>query len=489
MRKKNLYLFTISFISGMSIMAMETTAVRLTAPFFGTSQIVWTNIIGVVLIALSAGYIIGGRLADKKPNIQTLLIPMAVAGLIYLFIPWIVEPFSEFTLSLFSGVSNGVSRVVLASFFTMTILFAAPIFLLGMVSPFVIRLLEVKDDNLGELAGIVFAVSTIGSIFGTFLPTLFFIPSVGLHQTISIFALPLLVIALLGLFSSKKLKFVAMIIPLIGVGTPTLIKSSEDIYESMYQHIEVRGERGEYQYLVFNEGFGVQSVYNKSTIFSDEYHDIYLLMAKGKNHVLVLGSAGGTIARGIHTLYNGAVKITGVEIDPVVLQIAKDRFDLPDEVNTVVADARQYIRQTFLLHDLIIVDAYQNEMYIPWTLSTQEFWQEVSKALSSDGIVALNINASSPDVELLTIMKNTIASVYPYVVLIPPDETMSMNYQIFASMQPISIPDTDVKELIDLQKYLSDSMTIVEFHEENKIFTDDWAPLEKYTNEVMRPNK
>ena len=207
------FLLIIAFVSGFSIMAMEISASRLLAPYFGTSLFVWTNIIGIVLIALSCGYYFGGKLADRVPQLNILLRLILAAGILFLIIPWIIKPLTSF-VDISTLIEQPASIAIFISSLVVTaICFSLPLLLLGMVSPFIIKLYSAsQESHIGELAGRVFAVSTIGSILGTFLPTLYFIPVLGTRATINIFAI---ILILVGAFSFKNNKSrLAVLIPL-----------------------------------------------------------------------------------------------------------------------------------------------------------------------------------------------------------------------------------------------------------------------------------
>lgn len=486
MMNRNRFLFLVSFVSGFSIMAMEMTAARMMAPFFGTSQIIWTNIIGIVLIALSLGYYYGGKYADKHPDLNRLLIPMLISGMIFLATPVLILPVAQIVLDLSSTFTAGTILLLSASFLATIALFAFPIFLLGMVSPFVIRLLETDKEHLGSVAGIVFAFGTLGSILGTFLPILFFIPQFGVKRTVAGISLLLI---LLSLSALRKKHLLAITIPFFLFSVLPPLSSAQHIYasDSIYQHIRVHQDAEGNRRLAFNEGLGMQSFYSPETILSGEYYDAYLPLVETGDRVLILGLAGGTIARGLTELHGENVHITGVEIDAKVVEVAKTYFDLPESVVVEVADARSFVQQTEQSYDVIIVDAYSNEMYIPWTMSTNEFFNELKSILTDDGIIALNINAVSENSPLLLIMENTIASVFAFTERIPLTHNQSINYLLLASnaeIQPLLVEEQPVL-LQPISTIVNHQRLPVTNSPNTKIFTDDWAPVELFTDKMI----
>ena len=185
------YILTLAFFSGMCVMAIELSASRLMAPYFGASTFTWTNIIGVIMIALSLGYLLGGKLANKKPELTALLRWILVACVLLLFVPVVTDPLvNNFIRGLFKS-ATGSTYIFLGSLLAATLLFALPVMIFGMVSPFLITILS-KTERVGDASGQVFSVSTLGSIIGTFLPVLVFIPFVGTSKTILFFYLILL---------------------------------------------------------------------------------------------------------------------------------------------------------------------------------------------------------------------------------------------------------------------------------------------------------
>ncbi|MFB6181580.1 MAG: fused MFS/spermidine synthase, partial [Candidatus Magasanikbacteria bacterium] len=338
------------FVAGFSIMGVEITASRLLAPYFGSSLFIWTNIIGVVMVALSLGYYYGGKIADRNPDFNILLILFLAAGSIFLLIPFITKPLSSLVLSQLLALDSGSIILFTSSLFVTTILFAFPLFLLAMTSPFVIRLSEIKKTNAGTTSGKVFAVSTIGSIIGTFLPTLWMIPTLGTRITIFTFAAILIVISLLGLVRNKVylLGLAVLLLPVVVLAkqnikpSPNLI--AED--ESAYQYIQIIKEDGA-RYMRYNEGGGVQSIYDKDKIMTGYYYDYYNLLPylfpeEKRKDIAVIGLAGGTISRQMNHFFDN-IHIDGVEIDPEVIRMAKKYMGLnPDNVDLHKRDGRMF---------------------------------------------------------------------------------------------------------------------------------------------------
>jgi len=490
-KNKKTFLLITAFTSGMSIMAVEISASRLLAPYFGTSLFVWTNIIGVVMIALSAGYYWGGKLADRRPQLSLLLKLMLTAGIIFIFIPWLAQPLA-YLIDVEKIASASASAIIFfGSLIVTLLLFAFPLALLGMVSPFIIKLCAQDSKQIGNVAGSVFAWSTVGSIIGTFLPTLWLISTIGTKATITVFAIILIVLASLGLVTRKRYLLallVFLVLPVLGISrlpikaTAGLVHEDESVYQ-YFQVVDAEDERR----LVVNEGGGVQSIYNKNKVLTGMYYDYFTalsyLVSAPEKKVLLVGLAGGTISNQLNYYFGDKVAIDGVEIDQKIIATANKYFALQN--NSLMVhnqDGRMFIQQTENKYDLVIIDAYQKQVYIPWTMTTQEFWQETSDKLADRGLVAINVNASSPDSELLQAIANSMASVYPHVYLAKTSGQGSWSYLIVASKNEISwesLPEAiSQSEMVRIADRLRRDMELFQYDANKMILTDDKAPIE-----------
>src|SRR5512143_1065062 len=296
------YIYVLSFFSGMCIMAVELCASRLMAPFFGTSTFVWTNIIGVIMVALSAGYFIGGKLADRKPQLKILLKLLLAASAFFLVLPFVASPIVRWLASLMANLNSSFSFIFFGSLSAITLLFSPPIVIMGMTSPFLIRIIA-QSGHEGDSAGHIFGISTIGSVLGTFLPILVFIPTLGTAKTILSFAAALFVVTALGFASRRNaLLSVAVAVPFL-FPIPSMRETPGTIYstESAYQYIEVL-DKGSFRYLVYNDAIGFQTVANKKSVLTglNYYYDYYsllpFLVKDSPKNALIIGLGGGIIA-------------------------------------------------------------------------------------------------------------------------------------------------------------------------------------------------
>lgn len=512
-------IYSIAFLSGLAVMGIELSASRLMAPYFGTSLFVWTNVIGVILAALSLGYYLGGKISEKHPRLRVLLIIILCAGVLVSVIPFIVRPIANL-VSFDANILNSASVIIVLGSFLLTLaLFFMPVMLLGMTSPYLIKLVSHKRQDMGNVAGRIFAISTLGSIIGTFLPALLLIPAIGTKFTILAFAGVLILMALVGLLPRKLYGMIPLLGLPVSLVNPALKPASNLLIEreSPYQYVQVLGQQDERQ-LVFNEGGGVQSVWNQDGLwYGGTYFDAMALLpslvgaevceakqrlslgtkevqpqmhCKASNtRTLIIGLAGGTIARAMDALYGGNpnFEIEGVEIDPVVTEIAQKYFDLPERVKVRHADGRNAVQFGEARYDLIVVDAYANQLYIPFHLATQEFFTETQRRLAPRGLIAINVNAPRADSELLVAITNTMASVFPYVYRA---HVHSWNYIILGSARPIDTRELGnlALPLVSFELYtevISGAFGRFSYNPDKRVLTDDWAPLEHMTDTMI----
>lgn len=473
-------------------MALEISASRLIAPYFGTSLFVWTNVIGIVLLALSLGYYFGGKLAEARPHTKLLFAILAISGALISVIPFAVRPLSGMILETIITTPASIFAFI-GSFFAVLILFALPIALLGAVSPFLIKLLSQNGEDVGATSGKLFALGTLGSMVGTFLPTLVLIPFIGTKLTITIFGAIIFIFGLYGLLRKTKWKFL-FLLPLV---LPFVIPKAQSASglvletESAYQHIRVLQNDDDSKELRFNEGLGIQSLWTPSGYVGHGYWDFpaafFLLRENFPKRVAVLGLAAGTIPRSALLRYpDKNVVIDGVEIDATVIEVAKKYFELERSgLNIRNADARNFIKRTGNYYDLIFVDAYSNQLYIPFHLASREFFNRVRTRLTSKGVVVMNVNAVSLQSPLLTAIANTLKSEFEYVSIIPVPG--SYNFLVLGSKEKIDFEGFKSRlpgDLVHVSSAVSNAVTW-QRESNGRILTDDKAPVELLTDALI----
>ena len=299
----NRLLYPLVFVAGAGTMATEMCASRLLAPFFGASILIWANIIGLILIYLSVGYFWGGRLADRHPSLPYMCRLIVCAAMAIAVIPFVSEPLLSAAVGAFAQASVGA---FLGSFFASMALFSVPITLLGMVSPFAVRLAVDSVERAGEIAGRLYALSTAGSILGTFLPVVLLIPLIGTRRTM------LATAAVLALAATPALGWRYVLAPAAVVALalvpPGLVKPGSGVIwegESAYQFIQVQATADGGRVLHLNEGWAKHSVWHRDRVLTGGYWDQFLLApdmhGPGFGSLAMIGYAGGTVGRAYGT--------------------------------------------------------------------------------------------------------------------------------------------------------------------------------------------
>ena len=494
-------LLPLVFVSGMASLGVEFGASRLLAPYFGTSLYVWGVLIGLILIYLSAGYVIGGRLADRHPRDEVLYQITAWAGLWVGLIPLVSYPILLASQQGFKDLSAGL---VAGTLLAVVLLFAAPVVLMGCVSPFAIRLLLKDVETGGNTAGRVYALSTAGSILGTFLPVFWFIPTYGTRPTLEGFGLVLVLVSIAGLWPRRRLYAVfALAVILAWIFLPAGIKPPEVgrlIYEkeSAYNYIQVVQD-GSRTDLILNEGQAIHSIYDSQNLLTGGPWDYMTIAGSFRpaqateprpKSVAILGLAGGTAARQYTAIFGGDVQITGVEIDPDILDVAHRYFHLDEpNVHPVVADARYWLDTQAGKYDVIVLDAYR-QPYIPFHLTTREFFSEVRDHLNPGGVAVVNAGRTATDYRLVSAIASTMAAVYPSIFLV--DDPDFANTLVYASTQPTTISDVEhnlglmqepAAQTIATSAMGEGRLRVSPYH--GQVFTDDLAPVERLIDEII----
>jgi spermidine synthase len=432
----------IVFVTGTASLGAEIAAARLMAPFFGASTIVWANTIAVVLVALSAGYWLGGRLADRHPHVRGLCVLVLVAAALLAVVPLVAGPFLDLSISAFDSVSIGAFA---GSLFGVLALVAVPVVLLGAVSPWAIRLKVADVASAGEVSGRLYAISTVGSLVGTFLASLLLIPLAGTQRTFVTFALLLALVATWGLrpwFALAPVAIAGLLAVPVGTVKETESEGARVIHEAEteYQYARVVQNRDGSRQLELNEGQAVHSVWRPDTVLTGNYWDAFLVdpaaaLGRPPRSLAVLGDGAGTMVRA-YGRYFPSTRIDAVEIDGELTAIGKKWFGLRDRpgVRFHAADARPFLRRTTARYDAIFVDAYR-QPYIPFYLSTKEFFRLVRDRLNPGGVVLINVGHPETSSRLERVLTRTMGTAFPHVVR---DPVRPVSTVLIGSRSPVS---------------------------------------------------
>ena len=487
------------FVSGAASLGVEFGASRLLAPYFGTSLYVWGLLIGFVLIYLSAGYVIGGRLADRRPDPVLLYQLTAWAGLWVGVIPLVSYPVLLASQRGFAALSVGL---VVGTLVAVVLLFAVPVILLGCVSPFAIRLLLPDLETGGRTAGRVYGLGTAGSIAGPFLPVFWSIPTFGTRATLAGLSAVLIAISLAGLWPRRRAYWLLAAVVLAAWAVfPHGIRPASAgrlLYEteSAYNYIQVV-QVGSTRELILDEGHAIHSEYDPGSSLTGGYWD-YLMLAPFFRHspppapsgAAFIGLAAGTSATQYREAFGPSVDLVGVEIDPAIVAVGRRYFDLgASRVHVVVADGRYWLVTRGARYDTIVVDAYQ-QPYIPFHLATREFFEAARRHLAPGGVVAVNVGRTPTDYRLVAAIASTMRPVFPSIFLL--DVPGWDNTIVYASTERIALSEVEAN-LSSVQRPLVQEVAAEALAQgrlrvspyRGQGYTDDLAPIDRLVDEMI----
>lgn len=472
------------FAVGMSTLGAEIAAQRLMAPYFGSSTIIWANTIAVVLLALSVGYWLGGRLADRRPERHRLSGLVLLGSVLLAIVPFISYPFLALSVSAFEEISAGAFT---ASLFGTLVLVATPLLLLGAVSPWATRLKLASVEESGFVAGRLYALSTIGSLVGVFFVSLWAIEAIGTQRTFLVLATVPAIVAASDLGARYLLVPLALVAAL--AIPPGTTKPAEDggrvLYETEtpYQYARVIEEDDGTRKLELNEGQAIHSLRRPGTVLTGGYWDGYLVLpfatgsGRPPERIAALGTAGGTVPRAYAEFFP-ETRIDAVDIDPELFEIGRRYFDLRPrpQLREFAEDARPFLRSTSERYDSIFVDAYR-QPYIPFYLTTREFFELAREKLEPGGSVIINIGHPRDSQELEKALSATLGDVFEFVSR---DPIQSLNSLVIASDSPISGEALREAPLPPELSALAgqSAARLAEGLKGGRVFTDDKAPVE-----------
>ncbi len=519
-----LFLYMTEFFAGMSVMAVELGASRLLAPYFSSSQIVWTIIIGTIMIAMALGNIYGGRAADKDPDPGRLYTRILIAAVWIALIP-LVGKYVILGISAVLIFAVNSNFLVIAAFAACMVVFVFPLFLLGTVTPSLAKYTTDSLEDNGKIIGTLGAFNTVGSIIGTFLPTFVTIPAVGTAITFLIFAGILIALSILffvttgsepesendnsisgksGNLDAKRkntrkiaLSLVIFLLCCIFGHNSSFAFWEKDLTyegESVYNYLQVK-ENPNSVILSTNVLFGVQSILIKDGTLTGMYYD-YALAAPymagikekekaGENiDVLILGMGSGTYATQLSRYFDN-VNVEGVEIDDKITDLAHKYFELPESTKVTTYDGRAYLNAIDNRYDVIMVDAYQ-DITIPFQMSSREFFSMVKEHLKDDGVMVVNMNMYSEELDssnptINTYLADTISSVFENVAIV--DVVGSTNKELFASNNAHYLDNLAANAALEENESLKAMMdrvkqTALFYDAGTNVMTDDKAPVE-----------
>ena len=517
LQRRTIYLA--AFTAGVTTLAVELTASRLLGSVFGTSNLVWANIIGLILLYLTAGYFIGGRWADRSPSLLTFYRIILWGAFLSGLVPLAARPVLSVAARAVSALDAGAA---LGSFVAVIALFALPVTLLGCVSPFAVRLIIRSVNDAGGVAGRLYAVSTLGSLVGTFTPVLVLIPLVGTARTFLIFAGVLMAVGFGGLAMADRraalrllwmpvalaiLAWLALRGPLKPAPPGMALLYEADSAYNYIQVVEATDPADPWyrtRYLLLNEGQGIHSEWHPTRVITNGTWDFFLaapyfnpapfdperVRAGG---LAMVGLAAGTVARQYTYIY-GDILIDGIEIDPGVVEAGRRFFEMDAEhmpgLHVIVEDGRFALTHSDRTYAVVGIDAYRVP-YVPWQLTTREFFAEVRDHLARDGVTVINVGRTPTDRRLVEALTATMLTVFPSVHTL--DVPRSFNTILVGTAQPTEAGNLaanlaamgDAADPLLAAALALAAESLAPTVASALVFTDDRAPVESIVDSLV----
>jgi spermidine synthase len=477
------------FVSGAVVMAYELVASRILAPYLGTSTIIWTSVIGVILASLSLGYYWGGKIADRKPSLIGLGRMILLSSIFIAATSAIYNPF-------LSIISNKIADIRLSSVISSIILFAPTSVLLGMVSPYAAKLKLHNLKSSGSQIGSLYALSTLGSIFGTFLTGFFLLGFLGSSKILMLLTIVLAVTAV-SLAGGKLFKMIMLLVLITTLSktfphTNSSLETTVTEMESVYSRIGIYDQKisnatFKNKIRILSYGKKYQSAMyldspNELVFDYSKYFDLVFHFNPDIKNVLLIGGGAYSYPKHILNIYPQVI-LDVVEIDPLVTNLAKKYFFLPDKSNLSIfhTDGRLFLNKAKKSYDSIFIDTFKSDFELPYEIFTLESIQKMHTILSDNGMVIANI-VSGIDGENSKVIKSvtrTFTQVFPKLQLFrvyEAESTYTQNIILLAHKN--QNPKNAKSNYPDIQKYLGNEIWIN--YDKAPLLTDDFSPLDYY---------
>jgi len=497
---KRYTLETIVFLVGAITMIFEIAGSRVLGPFFGTSIFVWTSLIGIIMGSLSLGYWLGGQLSVKKTDLVVLSWILVFATLFIL----ITAIGNNYILNrVLKYVSDFKLRIVLSSI----ILFGPASVFLGMVLPYTVKLRISDLGNSGAAVGNLYALSTTGSIGGTFLAGFVLLPEIGFANTLFILPATLCIFSLILFLQDKN--YIQTSVPIVSLIFIILFWGKIYTEEKNYIDVDTQYNR----VIIYNSkdketGRSIKMLLindeKSSAMYTDKdsglvfevlkYYKLIECFKPDFKTVLMIGGSGYAFPKYFLRNYPGK-KIDVVEIDPELTSLAKQYFNLPVSpyLNIYHEDGRTFLNRDDKKYDAVLMDAYKSVLTVPFQLTTKEAVKAIYNSLTPDGIVLANIISTFNNETdyFLRAELATYKSIFPQVLLFAvqypdPDEkqkTYFQNFMLVGLKTKIQFPFSSPNQ--ELNKYLSHYVT-AKISENLPVLTDEFAPVEYYTSKILK---
>lgn len=495
---RKIYKYTLEitvFICGAVVMIFELVGSRVLGPYFGTSIFVWTSLIGIILGSLSLGYYLGGKMADKKPGFRNLSLIIFLSA-VFIGLTTLLKNY------LLNFLQINFLEVRTASVAASLILFLPTSVLLGMVSPYAVKLKLDSLSNSGSIVGNLYAISTVGSIFGTFLSGFYLIPHFGVNKLLIILSITLVLVSLaLYTGSLSQIRLFTLVIFIFGwvvINKFNYLREKDGFVDvnTAYNHIwiynfndsktdklvKIMGINNENHSLMFLDSDDLVNEYTKYYHLAKHFNPDFKI-------TLMLGGAGYSYPKDFLLRYPEAM-IDVVEIDPKITELAKKYFRLEENPRLTVyhKDGRVFLNKTQKKYDIIFGDAFSSRYSLPYQLTTKEAVQQKYNILNDKGVVILNIISSieGEKGQFTRAEYATYKSVFPQVYLFPvkePNNGSTVQNIILVALKSRQNPTFSNVDL-ELNEYLR-HLWKKEIDIDKPILTDDYAPVDYYMSKTI----
>ena len=481
-------------MTGALVLTIEVMGSRVIGPFFGVSLYVWTSLVTVTLLALAVGYAVGGHIADRFPPADALYWMILLAAGCLLVVPYIREPVLRGSVEL--GLRGGA---LAAS----AVLFGPCLFALGCVSPLLVRNAQPPHGRLGRTVGSLYALSTLGSVMGALLTGYVLIGYMGIDTILRLCAAVMASLAV-GYFAVVRQRWwmvVVLVVPLLHVETeqPSILRMQDGTQahqvasmHSLYGALKVvdyrYGETAFREMIIDGLVQGAMDESNGLSVYEYAYLMQYLPMSIHRNgkRCLIIGLGAGIVPR----WYESQGIITDVvDIDPAVVDAAREHFGFKPNGEIFIADARRFVTTTSRSYDYVILDVFTGDT-TPSHLLSQEALRAISNRLSKGGVVAFNIiGRLTPPSLMMSSIVRTMRTVFEQVDVYPafdPHHGNSMgNVVIMAYQGAKRYPDRAWLAQLPVHRLAASVYTQDLFRQFNLnvdassiVITDDFNPLD-----------
>ncbi|HLN85833.1 MAG TPA: fused MFS/spermidine synthase [Candidatus Limnocylindrales bacterium] len=495
--------YIVVFISGAVLMSLEIVGSRVLAPYFGSSIFVWGSLISVVMTALSIGYYWGGWLSAREPSYAKLLLLLLIPGVVIFFLPFIYPSINEWIATMDLGTR--LSPLVACS-----VLFLLPGIFIGTLSPYVIRLAATKLHTVGSTAGTLYAVSTCGSIVGTLLTAFYLIPALGVSNIIhalgiTLVCLSLVVVPLIRLNRvsvARAVATVSVLLSWVSLGwTPVAWAKTIMQKDTFYHRIRIE-EDDEARYMYFDRTLQSAMTLKDPTalrLIYSRYTSLGFTFRADAKKMLLIGLGGGSIPKKLNKEFPN-MEIDAVEIDPEVIKIAKDHFNIKEskQLRLHAQDGRLFLTRTQNQYDVIMLDAYFTDA-MPFHLATKQFFELAQKKLTPNGIIVANLISAvtGPSGKIARAFTRTVRQVYPQTYLFASRRPDNVSLDTIQNVIVVATRDkqrVDIKEIVKRASALDKGLfpdpiqdiAVAYFDrqlpEDVPILTDDYAPTDNLLN-------